>query len=274
MDKIIFVSDEKDLEGLKKYQKIQFICRRCHKLTERLFLKNRIETIKKFLCKKCNTELTNIERFGCKNPAQAQSIKEKTFSTNLKKYGNKCSLNGKEQIEKKKNTWIKHFGKDNPWQKDDIKEKVKSNNIEKYGKEYAFNARCFQIKSLKTKKKKGILRIVKIQYELDDLIFDSSWEVVFYIWHRDNNIPIERNPIKLNYLYHGVVHTTTVDFKVNDQLIEIKCKYFMALDDVQKARVRALIDNNVIILTDVSRYMRYVNDKYGKNYIKTLIRKR
>ena len=82
----IFVKDENDLVGLKKHQKISFICRSCGKKVERLFTNSRFDSIKRFLCKQCNYEFTCMQRYGCKNAAQNPDVKNKIQTTNLSKY--------------------------------------------------------------------------------------------------------------------------------------------------------------------------------------------
>lgn len=137
MEEAIFVSSVDDCLKLKKYTKIKFICKNCGKEVERLYIKSRLDTIKHFLCKKCNSEKTCLEKYGYSNGAQVPEFKEKFQKTNLEKYGNVCSLNGKEQIKKKKETWLKNYGVENPFQIEETREKVKNNNIEKYGIPYA-----------------------------------------------------------------------------------------------------------------------------------------
>ena len=66
----------------------------------------------------------------------------------------------------------------------------------------------------------------KIFHILDGIIFDSSWELAYYIYLRDFGIPFEYHPnIEIPYkideddtkfkIYHP-------DFKVYDKLVEIK----------------------------------------------------
>lgn len=51
----------------------------------------------------CSHECSNA------NPARLSAIQ----ATNLERYGSVCSLNGKEQIEAKKQTWLRNYGVDN-----------------------------------------------------------------------------------------------------------------------------------------------------------------
>ena len=145
------------------------------------------------MCKKCSSEYACEQKFGYKNAAQSPLIMEKIQKTNLEKYRNVCSLNGKEQIEKKKATWKKNFGAENPYQREDIKKKVEENNLKKYGQKYAFCNKEAQEKSYRTRVAQGKIGS-KVRYKFDNLKFDSSWELCFYIWHKDHKTgEIKRN---------------------------------------------------------------------------------
>ena len=41
-------------------------------------------------------------------------------------------------------------------------------------------------------------------------------------------------------------------------------------DDIMEAKHQCMIENNIKILTDCSIYIKYVNQKYGKKFLKTL----
>ena len=61
-----------------------------------------------------------------------KEIYQKVAETNMLRYGTKCTLNYIDNINKKKETWIKHYGVDNPLKSDIIKEKVKNTNLQRY----------------------------------------------------------------------------------------------------------------------------------------------
>lgn len=268
MENTILVSSIEECLSLKNRQKIKFICKSCGKDVERFWIKKRKNMISRFLCKKCSSEYTCEQKFGYKNAAQSPLIMEKIQKTNLEKYGNVCSLNGKEQIEKKKATWKKNFGAENPYQKEDIKKKVEENNLKKYGQKYAFCTKEALKKAYRTRVTQGKIGS-KVRYEFDNLKFDSSWELCFYIWHKDHKTgEIKRNQKVIDFVYEGKHHNTFVDFSIGSFDFEIKGSYLL-YDDYQKARVQAMIDNGVIIIDDnsIKNYIRYVNNTYGRHFI-------
>lgn len=58
-------------------------------------------------------------------------------------------------------------------------------------------------------------------------MFDSSWEIAYYIWLKDNMIIFEYQPnISFKYIVNGQIHYYRPDFKVNDEIHEIKGEQF------------------------------------------------
>lgn len=266
---IIEVKEEKDLEGLKKLQKIKYTCRNCGKEVIRVFVRNRIKIISRFLCRKCNTEKNNLEKYGYKNVAQIPEVKEKIANTNLERYGNKCSLNGEEQIKKKIETWKNNFGKSNPFQKEEVVEKVKENNLEKYGCEYAITK--FNDKAHQAQLEKYGQYLHKHRYKLDNLYFDSWWEVCFYIKNKDEGKNILRENKVLEYFINGKKHLYYPDFEIDGILYEIKCDYWISKTNIEK--LRCMKFNNVILISnnEIKEYLKYVKEKYPELKRLTLI---
>ena len=92
---------------------------------------------------------------------------------------------------------------------------------------------------------------------------DSSWELVFVIYHIDHNIPIKRCEEKRPYEYKGRTHYYVPDFIVNDKIIEIKGF------NTEQWQTKMLNNKDVTVLyeEDMKPYFEYVENKYGKNYI-------
>lgn len=268
----IMVYTPEDIEKLPVRTSIQFKCRHCGKMVTKLLFKRRAyANAKRLLCKTCMYEDTCNRRYGVSNAMKSPKIVEKLKQSNYEKYGTTCTLNTKENIEKKQATWMKNFGAINPYQKKDVKEKVMSNSIKKYGVPYAIASKEVQRIAYKSKLKKGAKSFRHLsRYYLDSLYFDSSWEIYFYIWHRDYGCKIERNRHYFDYEFENKTHRTYVDFTVDDCfLFEIKAPFLLYKDGQQIARNNMLMyEQNVIFITDIQQYKQYVEDKYGKNYIK------
>ena len=62
----------------------------------------------------------------------------------------------------------------------------------------------------------------KTRYQYQDIMFDSSWELYFYLYHKMNNHNISRATNRLKYTFNGKDHYYFPDFNVDGKLYEIK----------------------------------------------------
>ena len=253
----IDVSSIDDLRGLKKYQMIRYTCRNCGATVERLWLSHRRNIIERFLCRRCNSIQTCKEKYGVDNVMHNETIKQKVFNTNIEKYGNKCSLRNKNVYEKAKETWLEKYGVINPFNTEEVKKKARKGQA---GKRF---------------------------YYKDGEVFDSSWELAFWIYHRDNNIPIIREPTKLYFTFEGKQIGYIPDFEVNGILYEIKGDQFFnennnlispynpLNNDLAASKQKCMEDNNIIIIRreQITPYLEFVQNKYGKDYLNQFCQK-
>lgn len=96
---------------------------------------------------------------------------------------------------------------------------------------------------------------------------DSSWELAYLIYCLEHNIQIKRCNIRFNYEYNGEQHIYTPDFIINEsELIEIKG----FKDKRWKEKKKCCLLNNIKIINkeDIKPYIKYVKEKYGKNFIR------
>lgn len=93
---------------------------------------------------------------------------------------------------------------------------------------------------------------------------DSSWELAFLIYHLDNNIHIERCNENRSYEWNGSQRIYKPDFKVGEIIYEIK-----GFKTPQwEAKHQANLDIICLQKDDIQKYLKYVIDKYGKDFIK------
>lgn len=130
-----------------KTKKIVMAKKLTFKIAEKRFIEQGREDI--FLCedgfsgwkKKSKFFDKIIDDFFWSIPKNVYTVKsshprrtaENRRKTNIERYGNTCSLHGKEVKKKTKETWLKNYGVDSPMKSDVIKEKITKNNIKKYG---------------------------------------------------------------------------------------------------------------------------------------------
>ena len=86
-----------------------------------------------YLCRKCKTERTCLEKYGVTNPSKSKDIKDKKSETTFKNYGVENPFLSKVIRDKVRKTNIEKYGVENVFQSDIIKDKISETNIEKYG---------------------------------------------------------------------------------------------------------------------------------------------
>ena len=213
---------------------------------------------------------TNLERRGVAWSLQAEDVKEKIRQTNLERRGVENAHQAQDVIQKTKNTCRQLYDSDSFLSSDFGKEKIKRTFQEKYGVSNPSQVREFQAK--KTRK-----------YFYEEVYFDSSWELALWIYARDHNEKIEREPTQLKYTVDDVDHFYYPDFRYNGKLIEIKGPHLynengeirkgwkkdLTQDVLIKAKIDCAFKNNVEVWNQfkIQKYLNYVSEKYGKNYL-------
>lgn len=92
---------------------------------------------------------------------------------------------------------------------------------------------------------------------------DSSWELAFVIYHKDNNIDIQRCKEIRQYTFENEIKNYYPDFIVNNVIYEIKGYYS------NQAKAKSEYNPDIVVLqkTDIQFYLDYAIQKYGKNFI-------
>ena len=120
-------------------------------------------------------------------------------------------------------------------------------------------------------------------YEYNGIYFRSSWEVAFYIFHEDAKHDVKYTPTAFEYQdADGTMRKYFPDFSVDGKLYEIKGEQFISKngtfqnpfdhskDASSELKRQCMIKNRVQLLRkkDMKKYLEYVNEKYGKDYLK------
>lgn len=205
---------------------------------------------------------TCIDRYGVSNPNKRKETRDKIKNTCIKNYGVDHNFKAKQCIEKRRQTWIKNYGTDNPKSTAIVQQHYEETCMKLYGVK-----NVSQVAEIQNKKKK--------LYRFDNQWFDSSWELAFYIWHKDHHIKLIHEPEKLQYLdRYGNLHWYFPDFKIDDEFIEIKGNQFYdntghVLDEYKdKFDFMQSINVKILRYNDVKQYLTYINEVYGKDYLK------
>ena len=280
----------------------------------------------KFLCRNCGVKHTCEKTLGVKNPLASKEIREKSKKVIREKYGVDNVSQSEEIKNKKKETTFIHFGVEWPTQSEEvinlrhqnnikkygvvepsqtkeIKEKTARSNLEKYGYEWTTQVPEFIKKKEQTFLKnygvphyfqsEAFQRVSSNKYKYKELNFDSSWELAYFIYNEDHNIPIIRLPQRIEYFLEEESHHYYPDFLVEGQLIEIKSSatlnndlslkpHFKQLNrckteeekqylyDLCAVKTQCMRENNVQIISnkEIKPYLKYIKNTYGKDYLK------
>lgn len=98
----------------------------------------------------------------------------------------------------------------------------------------------------------------------DNINFDSSWELAFYIYHKEHNLYIERCKEIRTYIINGIKRNYIPDFITDNGIIEIK-----GYDsEISLLKSKYNPDIKVYHYEDIKYCLDYVIEKYGKDFIK------
>lgn len=151
-------------------------------------------------------------RYGTDWASQKEEVKNKTEKTMFQKYGVKTNLLTEENKKRSKETWIKRHGFDNPAYDPKVKAKFRHTMLTRYGGDCTAHSKILSDKSKKTCLQKygyEYFKTTRHSYKYDNLVFDSTFEVAFYIYLKKNNIKFEyQNGDFFEYSVRGLIKNT------------------------------------------------------------------
>lgn len=190
-----------------------------------------------------------------------------------------------QNFSKEKKTEIsekKRVAQINYWSNldDSSREYLRKKNKESHLTENYLNCRL-EIQKSRTKEYwKEIRSKSHHSYFYEGLDFDSSWELAVWIYAKDHGLDIEREPIMFEYEINGKVKKYFPDFKLNEDLIEVKgdhffkngkmiCPFDESLNDIYEAKHQCGLKNKVKFWTskEMQNILKYIEDKYTKDYL-------
>lgn len=199
-------------------------------------------------------EQTMLARHGVKSALCKGELRDKGLRTKEERYGNKHFTNPDKQKETKQ----RKYGDPNY----NNPEKHQKTCIKRYG-ETSYS------KTLEYVHK----RRKKYLYKKET--FDSAAELAVYKYCVDKRIKIEREPCRLEYEFAKKKHYYFPDFKIDGNLVEVKGSHFFEngkminpfdrdLDELYEAKHQCMLKNNVVIITDCTKYLEYCGKKFIK----------
>ena len=227
------------------------------------------------------TRKTCQDRYGTNNGGCSKQALEKIALTKKERYGDpfytnreksaetfKSNHSTKESLQelskKRWDTIIEKYGSKEEYFKHST-EKAKSTPLQKYGVEHHNQL-----------PERRMLGFSPFRYYFDDYVFDSSWELAYYIWLKDQDIDFVVHPYPIEYFDEFLKKNRKYfpDFIVEDEYIEIKGDFLMdddgSLKDIGKQKL--LEDYEVALITkdEIQPYIEYAMSKVGdlKNFRK------
>ena len=141
-------------------------------------------------------------------------------------------------------------------------ENIKKSNLEKYGVENPFQRQDVvdKIKDTKLEKYSSLSLGVRV-YKYNDIKFDSSTELYYYIYHHDILKDDITRGKHFKYYIDGVQHIYECDFLVNNENIEIKGNHMINENmkliniygdkHINKEKTQCMRDNNIQIISKI-----------------------
>ena len=116
--------------------------------------------------------------------------------------------------------------------------------------------------------------------------FDSSWELAVWIWAKDHNNYIKREPVSFKYVFENEELLYYPDFEIEKDgkrfFVEVKGDYFFengkminpydrSQDTIYEVKHQCALANGVVFWkqSDVSFAINYIQHKYGKGYLRS-----
>lgn len=289
------------VKTLAKIKNVSFdaiYCRSCG-IKSAVFIKYGVANVFQLESVKDKSKETSLHNWGHEYPSKSDVFKDKVKTTCLQKYGvnnimqsdhfkrearktryikNDDSYRSKQEIIKQQETCLLKYGIKACWNRENTKERQQKTFNEKYG------SHCF----LHTEKYKEVMQerygavnpdysdIINVnrfrKYYYDNNGFDSRWEIAYYIWLKDNNIEFafHKPGFWLEYNFNDTVHRYYPDFILKDRIVEIKSPYLLKRmkthNTLDEAKYICMLNNNVHIISDGTKYVKYVKDKYGNDF--------
>ncbi len=238
-------------------------------------------------CAQKKIELTNIGKYGVKNPFESKEVKEKIKQTNIKNLGTEYPSQNTEVRDKVKKTLMDNYGVENPMNSAELKQKMMNTNIEKYAvdnymkiPEIAKQAgERFKNHAMK---KYGVTNIMKLdkfkeinrQHAIKRLL-DQNSNFIYKTSKLEDTFELILQNLKIEYEKAFILNNKFYDFKIKDKniLIEVDgdfyhCnpkKYPEPICDIQKKVIPNDIYKNQLAESNGYTLIRFWEDDIKNN---------
>lgn len=216
---------------------------------------------------------TCLDRYGVTNGGASKQALEKIMKTKKEKYNDSFYTNRQKSAK----TFKSHYN--TPESKQELKEKRIQGRINNYGTKENYINTMLEHQRKTCQEKYGveyysqypgrqIKGFSRFKYYYDDYVFDSSWELAYYIWLKDQNVEFTVHPFPIDYYDEEKQKYRKYfpDFIVADEYIEIKGDFLMEgnnLKDKGKQKVIEEYEVGLITKEEIKPYLEYAKAKVG-----------
>lgn len=192
------------------------------------------------------------ELYGVDCVLQLDSVRDAGKETSRKRYGADSWMQsdmGKSTMQTIIQTKYNDLSLKSTLQLDDVKAKCDITNLERYATTIPMQNRKVWAKQRASNKSRYVAS--------DGTTLDSTYEISVYEYCLRNNLPVECN-VPIKYAYEGVEHTTYIDFRISDQLFEVKGEHILdGYFDDRGVPIAVKLDvykhNDVVVITGSSK---------------------
>lgn len=198
------------------------ICRKCS--IQETWKQKTKEQLQELSAKK---KQTCIDRYGVDNPAKVEAIKEKIKQTCIDKYGVESALQREDIHQKGIEASSQPDIRKKAVEHTDYK-KVVAHSFSTYEEKTGFShpMRNPSVKKNIINKYGQIGHVAK--YKINDILFDSYWEIAFYFYKKQTSKEVVVHPeVSFEYISNdGSIHLYQPDFLIDGTFYEIKGTQF------------------------------------------------
>ena len=260
--------------GVDSVMKNPVFVKKCNEATRKTFLQ-RYGCTSSFTSKEIRVkrDATMIERYDTTTPLRNENIKKKYTKTCLERYGTEIPWKNKDVRKKISITCLERYGVDHNSKADVTKDRNKRTCLERYGVDHVWKDRAIRDRIKETCLKRygyenpGSAGLKYCSYDYENQFFDSSWELAFWVYCKDNGKNIVRN---YKYLTLENGNKYFPDFIVDGRLVEIKSSYWQKKQSNYDLKKKAIEEYDILVVSnnEIKDYLEYVESKYGKSFLK------
>ena len=266
----VFVSSSEEFDKVSTHHLVLYNCKNCGVSAQVIKDSRYKDHQRNLLCRQCNLSLTCSRKNGLDKVASPDEPIFISTETDFDKIRNGRMIK----------FYCKNCGE------------LYSTRVKADRRQRLRRMLCFKCQCVDTSKKhygtdypmqnKDVLSRCHKKYNYNGMSFDSSWELAFWIYHKDYGINIIRDIDGIDYVFNGEHHKYFPDFNVNGTLFEIKGNHFLNDDGTMKdpykdrdgifeAKRQCALAHNVVFIKEqeIKPYIDYVNTKYGKEYLQS-----